>query len=149
MLNKATVIGKIFYLKNPHLRHYRFELLQGLSRPAFAEKLARSIAVLYLDEIAGMPTLPLEAMACKTIPVGWRTPGGSEFMTEENGFWVTNGDILALAETLSAVINAYEQQRLNLTRLELGFENTLTLFTEEQERRETLAYFSRLIESLW
>lgn len=145
MQAKLILIAKIFYLRNPHLRHYRFELLQDLSRMAFAEKLASSRVLLYTDEIAGMPTLPLEAMACHTIPVGWRTYGGAEFMHENNGFWVDNGDITGLAEKLSEVVNLHEQGVLDMARLTGGFEQTLHEFTQEQEQRNTLAYFQRLL----
>ena len=145
MQAKMGWVAKIFYLRNPHLRHYRFERLEGLSRKALAGKLASSRVLLHTDEIAGMPTLPLEAMACHTIPVGWRTYGGAEFMHENNGFWVDNGDITGLAEKLSEVVNLHEQGALDMARLAGGFEQTLQEFTQEQEQRNTLAYFQRLL----
>ncbi len=142
---KVDIIAKRFYLRNPHLRHYRFERLEGLSRRAFAGRVAASRCVLHTDEICGLPTLPLEAMACHSIPVGWRTYGGSEIMHEDNGFWVGNGDIVGLADALSAVINRIEQGTLDMPRLVAGFERTLLGYTPEQERRSTLAYFAPLL----
>ena len=145
MWSKMDQVARIFHLKNPHLRHYRFEPLQGLSRQAFAERLASSRVVLYCDEIAGMPTLPLEAMACHAIPVGWKTYGGVEYMRENNGFWVENGDIQGLADKLSEVVDQVERGTLDMARLIGGFEETLDHFTEDKERRNTLAYFERLL----
>ena len=145
MLAKMNLVARMFYLRNPNLMHYRFEQLQDLSRQSFAEKLASSRIVLYCDEIAGMPTLPLEAMACHTIPVGWRTYGGAEFMRADNGFWVDSGDIAGLADKLSEVVNLYESGGLDSEHLTSGFEQTLNGFTQEEERRNTLAYFQRLL----
>lgn len=144
MHQKLCAVERVFFLRNPRLAHYRFEWLRGLPREIFAERLATAAVALYTDEIAGMPTLPLEAMACGTVPVGWATFGGSEYMTEDNGFWVTSGDVLALAEKLGEVVSAIEEGCLDRDRLERGFEKTLEMFDELREAQETVAYFKAL-----
>jgi len=138
-----TVI-KIFYVQYPQYRHYEFEELKGLSRQQFAKKLGEARFALYNDEIAGLPTLPLEAMACHTHVVGWRSYGGSEYMTKNNGFWVENGDIIALGEEIGHVVDLYEKGQLNNEKLLKNYETTLAPFSEENEKREVIAAYQKI-----
>jgi len=140
----GTVI-KIFYVQYPQYSHYEFEELKGLSREQFAEKLGEARFALYNDEIAGLPTLPLESMACHTHVVGWRTYGGSEYMTENNGFWVENGDIIALGKEIGRAVDLYEKGQLNSEKLAKNYEMTLAPFSEDNEKREVIAAYQKIL----
>jgi hypothetical protein len=148
MQSKMALVIKLFHAAYPDLRHYRFERLRGLSQGEFAARLGLATAALHLDEIAGMPTLPLEAMACACLPVGWRTYGGSEYMSEDNGIWVENGNLPALAHALGQTLRERERAPDAGAQFAAGFERTLARFDEAVNRRETLAYFEALSESL-
>jgi len=142
----GTVI-KIFYVQYPQYSHYEFEELKGLSREQFAEKLGKARFALYNDEIAGLPTLPLESMVCHTHVVGWRSYGGSEYMTENNGFWVDNGDIIALGEEIGRVVDLYEKGLLNSEKLIENYKITLAPFSEENERQEVIAAYQKILHT--
>ncbi len=138
---------KIFRLRNPHLNQYVFQKLEGLTRQQFAMKIRNSAFYVFSDDISGVPTAPLEAMACKTVPVGMCSYGSSEYANEYNGLWVDSGDVVGLGEELARVVNEYEKNEFDLKRFERGFEETLDCYKESSEKEGVIAYFDRIFRA--
>lgn len=137
IIKTANVI-KTFYAFYPHYRWIRFVEFQNLSKEEYAERLSDCAFALYTDEIAGFGTFPLEAMASGTHVVGWTPLGSKEYINANNGYWVTNGDIFRLAELMGLALDNYFSGGLDSPELEAVYDETLSHYTEEQEKETIL-----------
>ena len=80
-------IIKSFYLKYPQFKWITFRDLRNLPRKKFAEDLSESFVSVWVDDISGFGTFPMESMKCG-IPVIGKVPNlKPEWMTEDNGIW--------------------------------------------------------------
>lgn len=141
---KTWNVLRLFKLRYPQYKEIPLVELKDLTRRQFAQTLAKYSVALFIDEIAGWGTLPLEAMACHTHVVGFRSYGSKEYITEENGFWVTSGDVFALADKLGEVVDKVAKQELDEAKLFKHYQQTLARYTEEKERQRVLEIFDRL-----
>lgn len=110
-----------YYIRTHPHNQYAFEELVHTSRVEYAQKMREASFVLFTDDVAGLGTMPLEAMACNTHVIGWKIPGGSEYQNGQSGYWVDNGDVLGLVR---AIENAINDNELGLLR----YENTQQLY---------------------
>ena len=80
-------IIKSFYIKYPQFKWITFRDLRNLPRKKFAEDLTESFVSVWVDDISGFGTFPMESMKCG-IPVIGKVPNlKPEWMTEDNGIW--------------------------------------------------------------
>ena len=81
-------IVKEFYLKYPQFRWFTFRDMRGLNQLEFANSLKNCFLSVWIDDISGFGTYPLESMSCG-IPVIGKIPDLiPEWMNENNGIWV-------------------------------------------------------------
>lgn len=86
---------KTFYLKFPQYRWFTFKDMRGLSEQEFAETLKECFLSVWIDEDSSFGTFPIESMSCG-IPVLGKIPNiQPEWMTENNGIWVTDKTLMA------------------------------------------------------
>ena len=96
----ALKIVKSFYLKNPMYKWITFRELRGLPREEFANVLGESCLAVWVDDVAGFGTFPLEAMESDTPVIGkipnlvpeWmeQSIDGEEMTLVNNGIWTNN-----------------------------------------------------------
>ena len=87
----AAKIIKSFYLQFPQFKWITFRDMRGLSRKEFAKTLKESCCSIWVDDIAGFGTFPVESMKCGT-PVLGKVPNMiPEWLNEENGIWTYEG----------------------------------------------------------
>ena len=81
--------------------------IQGITRTESVDELAAlySTADVFVNPTYSdnYPTTNLEAMACGTPVITYRTGGSPEAVTEDTGFVVEQGNIEALAEAINLV----------------------------------------------
>lgn len=63
-------ITKSFYLQYPLYKWVTFKELRGLPRKQFAQELAESCLAVWVDDLSGFGTFPIEAMECRTPVIG-------------------------------------------------------------------------------
>jgi hypothetical protein len=81
---------KSFYLKFPQYRWISFRDMRGLSETEFAKNMQECFLSVWIDEISGYGTFPLESMKMG-IPVLGLVPNlVPNWMTEDNGIWINN-----------------------------------------------------------
>ena len=91
----AINLIKTFYLKFPQYRWFTFRDLRGLSEKEFANSLRECFVSVWIDNQSGFGTFPLESMK-SNVPVIGKVPNMSpDWMTEDNGIWITDQTILA------------------------------------------------------
>ena len=92
---------------------------------------------LNLSYCENYPTVNLEAMACSTPVLTYKTGGGPESVEEHNGIVIERGN-------LSAVINAIERFRIaNSSPLELNID------TNELDKQSTVKNYQKIIGGYW
>ena len=106
---EAKLIRTMFELKFPHLASVSIVPVEGASEMETAKIIGESAIFLSLalHESFGLP--PLEAMASRTLVVGFDGYGGKEFATEKNGHWYEADDLEAVADGLAAAVDAIER----------------------------------------
>jgi glycosyltransferase involved in cell wall biosynthesis len=98
-------IFKSFYLKYPHLKWITFRDMRGLPKEIFAKDLAESCLAVWVDDIAGFGTFPLEAMK-SDVPVLAKVPNIiPEYFTDKNGLWTH--DINTIPDLISNYVQAW------------------------------------------
>tara|TARA_R110002110_G_scaffold2253_3_gene10211 strand:+ start:9989 stop:11047 length:1059 start_codon:yes stop_codon:yes gene_type:complete len=82
---------KSFYLQFPQYKWITFRDLRGLSRKEFANVLKECCCAIWIDDISGFGTFPVEAMKCGTPVIGKVPNLIPEWLTEDNGMWTYEG----------------------------------------------------------
>ncbi len=91
----AINIIKTFYLKLPQYRWITFRDLRGLSEVEFSNSLRDCFVSVWIDDESGFGTFPLESMK-SNVPVIGKVPNlPAEWMTEDNGIWITDKTLFA------------------------------------------------------
>jgi hypothetical protein len=86
----AINLIKTFYLKFPQYRWFTFRDMRGLSEKEFANSLKECFLSVWIDDKGGFGTFPLESMACGVPCIGKIPDMKPEWMTEDNGIWMTD-----------------------------------------------------------
>lgn len=98
-------IFKSFYLKYPHLKWITFRDMRGLPKETFAKDLSESCLAIWVDDIAGFGTFPLEAIKSE-VPVLAKVPNIiPEYFTDKNGLWTH--DVNSIPDLISNYVQAW------------------------------------------
>lgn len=103
----ANKLFKYFALKNKHYSFITFNAVNGESREEFAEKMAESAFCVWIDKNASFGTVPLEAMKCGTLLIGYPPDIKQDYLTDNSGLWSDN--IRDMADMLAQAIHLYLQ----------------------------------------
>jgi len=105
-------IVKQFYLKYPQFRWFTFRDMRGLSNVEFSNSLKNCFLSVWIDDISGFGTFPLESMSCG-IPVIGKIPDLiPEWMTDKNGIWVQ--DKLKLVDYIAEFIQNWLEDSITI-----------------------------------
>ena len=83
-------IIKGFYLKYPQYRWVTLSDMRGLSEVEFSKKLGESFLSVWVDEVSGYGTFPLESMKSNVPVIGLVPNLLPNWINEDNGIWVHN-----------------------------------------------------------
>ena len=127
-------ILKIFYQKYPHYRFVTFRDMSGLPRKDFAKQLGESFVSVWLDELSGFGTFPIESMKCNTPVIGKIPRMVPEWMgtvdengnlnLNDNGVWTAN--LNSIPDVVATMVGLYLEDALP--------ENILTGMKEYQDK---------------
>lgn len=95
----AAKIAKQFYLQYPIYKWITFKEFRGMAKKSFADELSKCCLAVWIDDLAGFGTFPLEAIECNTPVIGKVPNTVPEWMEEKdengntriknNGVWTT------------------------------------------------------------
>ena len=80
-------IVKSFYTKYPQFRWIAFKDMRNLSRKKFAEALQETCVSVWMDDISGFGTFPLESMMVGNPVIGKLPNLKPDWLNEHNGIW--------------------------------------------------------------
>ena len=139
----TSKLFKTFYLKYPHLKWISFRDLRGLPRETFANQLSEACVSVWVDDVSGFGTFPLESMKCG-VPVIGKVPNlVPEWMTDKNGMWTNN--INNIVDILGNYIQAWLED-LEPKEVYQEMEETVKTYTTENQTTSIETYFNTLTE---
>ena len=126
----AINLIKTFYLKFPQYRWFTFRDMRGLSEKEFANSLKECFLSVWIDEKGGFGTFPLESMACGVPCLGKIPDLQPEWMTEDNGLWVT--DVTLMADFVADFIQNWLEDNIK-PELYSSMETTISQYKDKQK----------------
>lgn len=152
----ALKIAKSFYLKYPIFKWVSFKEFRGLPRENFAEELKECCVAVWVDDVAGHGTFPLEALECE-IPVIAKVPNmvqewmGNKKLNEQGQpeSWTLNDnflwtrDFLDIPKLISQYMNLWLTDDLPQILID-NIKNAKGQFTSEKQKEELIKVYSTL-----
>jgi glycosyltransferase involved in cell wall biosynthesis len=101
----AAFVHNTFKRRHPRCADIPWWVIDGVTMAEAAAAMAHAQWFVSLSQRESFGLPPLEAMACGTIPVGFRGDGGREYMVAANGIWVEDEDWLGCVDALARAID--------------------------------------------
>lgn len=134
---------KSFYLKYPQFRWITFRDMRGLTEIEFAEMLKDSFVSVWVDDISGFGTFPLESMKTNTPVIGKIPNIKPEWMNENNGIWTNETNILV--DILAEFIQNWLEDNIAEKLYESGLETAKKYSNKEDFENNIINLFSEYI----
>ncbi len=137
-------IFKSFYIKYPHLKWFTFRDMRNMPTEKFAENLSECCVSVWVDEISGFGTFPLESMKCN-VPVLGKVPNIiPEWMEDKNGLWTHDINIIP------DILAKFTQSWLEDSSPEELFEKMSEMsnkYTEEEQKEKILEVYTKIFDN--
>ena len=150
----ALKIVKSFYLQNPLYKWVTFRELRGLPREEFAKVLGESCLAVWVDDVSGFGTFPLEAMECETTVIGkipnlipeWMedTSKGDEVQLINNGVWTNN--TLAIPNLIAQYMKVWLEDSVPEDLLQ-GVKDSKGQYTVENQKSKIKDVYELLVQN--
>lgn len=127
--------------------------MKGLPRESFATILSECCLAVWVDQISGFGTFPIEAMKCN-VPVIGRVPNivpewmeqpsgeGQEKTLKDNGIWTF--DTVKIVDLIATFIRLWLEDNIPADVYEKT-KDTIENYTMEKMRNEVTNYYNRQI----
>ena len=142
-------IIKTFYLKYPQYRWVTFRDMRGIAMNDFSKFLQESFLSVWADDESAFGTFPLESMSCGTPVLGKIPNMVPEWITEENGVWVSQfNDIV---DVIANFIQNWLEDNISENLYE-GMAKTSSMYSNKENFESTVIelfeqYFSTRCEA--
>lgn len=97
-------LRRAFTLRNPRWADIPWIPIDGLDRAGVARAMGSSAVFLSTCLYEGFGLPALEAMACGCLVAGFHGYGGLEYVSDANGLWCAQGDLLACLAALERAV---------------------------------------------
>ena len=136
-------IIKSFYIKFPQFKWVTFRDLRNLSRDKFAEDLSESCISVWVDDISGFGTFPLESMKCG-VPVLGKVPNlKPDWMTDDNGIWTY--DYNGIIDILGSYLQKWLEDAIP-SELYDEMEKTISQYSDDNFKMSLMTIFDSIYE---
>jgi hypothetical protein len=137
-------IFKTFYIKYPHLKWFTFRDMRNMPMKKFAENLSECCISVWVDDISGFGTFPVESIKCN-VPVLGKVPNMvPEWMEDKNGLWTH--DLNAIPDILANYVQAWLEDASPEELYEKMGEMTQK-YTDEQQKQKIEEVYSTLMNN--
>lgn len=150
----AVKIVKQFYLQYPLYKWITFKELRGLDRGTFANELAKSCLAIWIDDVAGFGTFPIEAMECNTPVIGKAPNVIPEWMEEfdengnqvilNNGVWTNTTN--NIPELIATYLKLWLEDNVPTDLLD-NMAKTKGVYSPENQKSKIEEVYGKLIEN--
>ena len=136
-------IIKSFYLKFPQYKWITFRDMRNLSREKFANDLSQTCISVWVDDVSGWGTFPIESMKCG-VPVIGKVPNLKPgWMRDENGIWTY--EMNKIVDILGSFVNKWLEDEVP-SELYQEMENTTKEYSYESFKDSVNNLFSSIFE---
>jgi len=137
-------IIKSFYLKYPQYRWITFRDMRGITQKEFATYLQDSFVSIWVDDVSGFGTFPLESMASKTPVIGKVPNMKPEWMSDNNGVWTY--EMNNIHDILAEFIQNWLEDNINTELYTSGLNTSAQYMNYENFKNEVISLFDSYIE---
>lgn len=138
-------IVKGFYTRFPQFKWVTFRDMRGMTVEQFSQALEDACAGVWVDDISGFGTFPLECMKAG-IPVIGKIPNlKPEWLREENGFWTFEQN--QMVDIINAFIKTWLEDSVP-EKLFTEMEETVKPYNSETQQKELITVFDSLFDGL-
>jgi hypothetical protein len=152
---EAIKIVKSFYLQYPMYKWVTFRDLRGMPKKQFATALSESCLSIWVDEIAGFGTFPLESIECDTPVIGvipkmipeWLMGSNQEdgsLTIKNNGVWTNS--TLNIPELIAQYLKVWLEDSVPVNIL-TSMEDTKGKYTTEIQKEKIELVYSQFIDN--
>lgn len=151
----AYKVSKIFYAKYPMYKWVTIRELRGLSQEEFSNTLKESAGAIWIDDIAGFGTFPIEAMECGIPTVGvipkilpewlYDKNKDGQIKIKEHGIWVNN--TYDLPDAMAEYIKAWLEDGITPNFYEELDKNT-NKYTLDNNKKQTVDVFDNIVNGI-
>jgi hypothetical protein len=151
---EAIKIAKSFYLQYPVYKWVTFRELRGLPKEKFAEELSKSCLAVWVDDVSGFGTFPLEAIECETPVIGkipnmipeWmeEKDGNGNMVIKHNGIWTNT--TLNIPELIATYMKAWLEDAI-INDLTDGIKNSKGGYTPEKQKAKLEEVYTGIFEN--
>lgn len=136
-------IVKTFYARYPQFKWITFRDMRGMDTKTFAETLKDVAVGVWVDDISGFGTFPLECMK-SGVPVIGKIPNlKPEWLQEENGFW--SYEFNQMVDVINAYMKTWLEDSVPSELFE-KMEETVSPYTTERQDKEIKSFIDRLMK---
>ena len=150
----VSKITKSFYLQYPIYKWLTFKELRGLSKAQFADELSKCCLAIWVDDVAGFGTFPLEAIESNTPVIGKIPNMIPEWMEDVdevgngvlkyNGLWTNT--TLTIPELISTYMKVWLEDSVPQDLID-GMEDTKGKYSEENQYNKIQEVYGSLVET--
>lgn len=127
-------IIKTFYVKYPQYKWVSFKDMRNLSHDEFSSALKETAFSVWVDDVSGHGTFPLESMKCG-VPVIGKVPNlQPEWMNDDNGLWTI--DFNGIVDVIATVMKNWLEDTLPNDIYE-GMSETVKQFNKKRFEDES------------
>jgi hypothetical protein len=148
----AAKLAKSFYLQFPIYKWVTFKELRGLSREKFATQLSESCVAVWIDDVAGFGTFPLEAIECNTPVIGKMPnmiPEWMEAVDAEGNSYINNNGVwtnttLNIPELIATYMKVWLEDAVPQDLLD-GIKGSQGKYTPEKQKTTMESVYENLV----
>lgn len=135
---------KTFYVKYPQYKWVSFKDMRNLSHDEFSSALKECAFSVWVDDVSGHGTFPLESMKCG-VPVIGKVPNlQPDWMTDDNGLWTI--DFNGMVDVIATIMKHWLEDTLP-TDIYEHMEKTSKEYTKERFNKELSKSFELIMNA--
>jgi len=140
-------IKKLFNSLYPQYKEIPWICIDKVEEAKAAQILGESAVFLSTSLYEGFGLPPVEAMACGCIVVGFHGYGGLEYVSQENGFWCEEGNIIECAITLGRVVSIFADDHQRIDRIRQRALKTAAKYTPDRQEKDLIEFWGKVCDS--
>jgi len=138
-------IIKTFYLKYPQYRWITFRDMRNLDTKEFAEYLKDAFVSVWVDDISGFGTYPIESMASNTPVIGKVPNMKPEWLNDKNGIWTY--ELNNIHDILAEYIQNWLEDNVNIELYDKGIETSEEYKNDDSFKSSVIELFESYFNS--
>ena len=148
----AAKLAKSFYLQFPIYKWVTFKELRGLSREKFASQLSEACLAVWIDDVSGFGTFPLEAIQSNTPVIGKMpnmVPEWMETMDADGNPYINNNGVwtnttINIPELIATYMKVWLEDSVPQDLIN-GMATTKDMYTPEKQKTAMDSVYENLV----